>query len=205
MLSPSFSYILRFLLAVVFLISAAWFSVYTYQLKSGAVFQGVKDGDALFVFHIMTTSCLLFALVIFLGLGYMIIENSCKYILGKVPSGGFVKKFLQWLLYGVVGSLVIAVSGPPIFNIFWHDYFRDHGYSSCPNTILNPTSELFNSVWVRNKALCEDPEISMILRDRGYAETGVAKANEYIEQAYSGPSPNNETPRPPLRGSERTD
>lgn len=185
--------------------AAIYGAVYLYDFHATRVFQGIQEKEELFVSHAMTTSYLFAAAGLVLGAIFIIIENIWKWVAVR-PVEPFLKKFMNWCVYGMVFCLVATVFGAPVFNWFWYDYFEEQGYSSCSNGVLILRTEMFYTVWVRNSQWCGDPEVSRILREEGHGKSGVAEANEYLEDNLAESSDGSgDAPVPPLRGSAEID
>lgn len=200
---------LKYLSAIAFLgtvIPAAVYGfAYLYDFHSSRVFQAIKEQEGLFVSHAMTTSYLF-------GLAGLVLLTICifldkieKWISGKSVETLF-NKIMSWCVQGGVFCLFALVFGAPVFNWFWHNYFKNEGYRICSTGVLPLRTEMFYSVWVRSPQWCDDPEVSWILREEGHGRVGVAEANEYLDEHYVENSDGNGyAPVPPLRRPERTD
>lgn len=192
--------------ALIVLIPAAIYgAAFLYNFHSTPVFQAIKEQAPLFVSHAMTTSYLFALAGLVLIAVAILLDNLWKWT-GVRSIEPYLKRAMNWCVYGILFCLVATVFGAPIFNWFWHGYFEEQGYSSCSNGVLPLRTEIFYSVWVSDPQFCRDPEVSRILRDEGHGKAGVAEANEYLEETYADNSVGNgDAPVPPVRRSAKTD
>lgn len=87
---------------------------------------------------------------------------------------------LQNILVGIMFlGIFLLLAGNLLINPIWEDRFQKAGFVECENRVLNIRKALFNDVWVRNPAHCEDLKLRYILHEH-FGDEGFEQASKYL-------------------------
>lgn len=181
--SGSFDHFLRFLLILGVTLAGSFFLVYLYQFESQELVENIDGKESVIVFNKIMISYIFGASGFVLTLLSAVIVGLFREILRR-PMPKMFERINEWCTYGVVLSLILLLSGGMLFNPYWYHRLEQAGYVHCTNNVLHLKTQIFQSVWVRDRSWCQDPKVSEILRDEGFRGAGTEKVNQYIDRTY---------------------
>lgn len=164
----------------VILLVVGGLSHFTYLRNAGYWEAQLQSGGELIVFS-LNMSSLYFGWV---GIIPVIIILNIHTLFKDVLKREIPKLVLkaQSFLIGVMFlGIALLITGSLILNPGWKARFQEAGFVECHKGVLNFRKAVFNDVWVRNPASCDDGRVQYILHEH-FGRRGFALADQYLRE-----------------------